>query len=114
MDDALRAELVGDGASAAWLLVQHADDDAAFQERVLELMHGVVERGDADRSELAYLTDRVRVAHGRPQVYGTQFGRNVPQPIEDPDQLDARRAAAGLEPFADYAARFETARRTSG
>ena len=44
------ASLVGeDGASAAWLLVQHADDDPAFQERALELMRGAVERGDAAR-----------------------------------------------------------------
>ena len=32
-----------------------------------------------------------------------EFG---PCPIEDPHQLDQRRAEAGLEPFADYEARM--------
>jgi hypothetical protein len=106
--------LVGDdGASAAWLLVQHVDDDPEFQDRALELMQAAVDAGDADAGELAYLTDRVRVAQGRTQVYGTQFGRTGPQPIEDPDRLDERRASVGLEPFADYAARLPTARRAS-
>lgn len=103
--------LVGDdGASAAWLLVQHADDDPSFQERTLELMRAAVEAGEADARDLAYLVDRVRVAHGKPQLYGTQFGRSGPQPIEDEEHLDERRAAVGLEPFADYAARFRIAR----
>lgn len=103
-----RALVGDDGASAAWLLVQHADDDPEFQDRALELMRIAVEAGDADAAELAYLTDRVRVAQDRPQVYGTQFGPTGPRPIEDPDELDERRAAVGLEPFADYAARFRT------
>jgi hypothetical protein len=55
----------------------------------------------------------VRVAQARPQVYGTQFARAGPQPIEDEEHLDERRAAVGLEPFADYAARFRAARRAS-
>jgi hypothetical protein len=108
-----RALVGDDGASAAWLLVQHADDDPQFQDRALELMQAAVDAGDADAGELAYLTDRVRVGQGLPQVYGTQFGRTGPQPIEDPGGLDERRASVGLEPFADYAARFPTARRAS-
>jgi hypothetical protein len=44
----------------------------------------------------------------RPQLYGTQFtmmdGQVAPQPIEDPGHLDERRAAVGLEPFAEYEA----------
>jgi hypothetical protein len=47
-----------------------------------------------------------------PQLYGTQFtvtgGEFGPHPIEDPQRLDERRAAAGLEPFADYEARMRT------
>lgn len=108
-----RSIVGADGASAVWLLVQHADDDPEFQERALELMQAAVDAGEADPQELAYLTDRVRVAQGKPQVYGTQFGRTGPQPIEDEAHLDERRAAVGLEPFADYAARFPTARRAS-
>jgi hypothetical protein len=52
----------------------------------------------------------VRVNADQPQLYGTQFtvteGELVPSPIEDRERLDERRAAAGLEPFADYEARM--------
>ncbi|MER6578550.1 DUF6624 domain-containing protein [Nonomuraea sp. NPDC001023] len=50
--------------------------------------------------------DRVRVGEGRPQVFGMQYhapdGVLRPQPIEDRDRLDERRAEVGLGPHADY------------
>ena len=50
------------------------------------------------------------VAEKRMQVYGTQFtaGRSgpEPQPIEDPEGVDERRAAVGLEPLAEYQEHF--------
>ncbi|WP_223189789.1 DUF6624 domain-containing protein [Nonomuraea terrae] len=97
-----------DGAQAAWALVQHADRDLDLQRRGLELMRQAVEKGDADRSELAYLVDRVRVAERKPQVYGTQWettpeGEWRPRTqIENEAQVDQRRADMGLEPLADY------------
>jgi hypothetical protein len=69
-----------------------------------------INQGEALPAHLAYLEDRVRVNAGQPQLYGTQFtvtdGHFGPRPIEDPQWLDERRAAAGLEPFADYEARM--------
>ncbi|MFJ2217808.1 DUF6624 domain-containing protein [Streptomyces sp. NPDC101062] len=101
--------LVGEqGANEAWLLTQHADLDPAFQRQALELLKAAVTAGDALPRHLAYLTDRVLVAAGEPQVYGTQYtddadGSNLRrQPVTDPDQLDERRAAVGLEPSAEY------------
>jgi hypothetical protein len=95
-----------DGAGAAWLLAQHADRDTELQRAFLEALRGAVAAGEASTANLAYLEDRVRVADGRPQLYGTQFtvtdGEFGPCPIEDPDRLDERRAAAGLDPFAVY------------
>jgi hypothetical protein len=98
--------LVGERASrAAWLLVQHADQDVGFQKRCLPILRAAVEAGQAEPAVLAYLTDRVRVAEDQPQVYGTQYqdkdGEFGPHPIEDPDHLDVRRAEVGLEPHAD-------------
>lgn len=103
--------LVGDdGASAAWLLAQHADRRPHLQRVFLERLRAAVAEGEAFERELAYLEDRQRVNAGRPQLYGTQFtvhGEEFgPQPIEDPGHLDERRAAVGLEPFADYEARM--------
>jgi hypothetical protein len=100
--------LVGEqGADEAWLLAQHADRAPGFQRQVLDLLQAAVEVGDAPPRHLAYLTDRVLVAAGEPQVYGTQYtddpaGNLRPHPVTDPDQLDARRAAVGLEPAAEY------------
>ncbi len=101
--------LVGsDGAFAAWVLVQHADLDLPLQERGLELMGRAVEAGDADPSDHAYLVDRVRVAKGEPQVYGTQWGSDAagnPEPrtpIEDASMVDVRRASVGLGTLDDY------------
>lgn len=104
--------LVGPSASqAAWLLVQHADLEPAFQEQALGFLEKAVKAHQADGQNLAYLTDRVRVAQHRPQVYGTQFvnrgGKWVAPPIEDPEHVDARRAAIGLEPLAVYQARLK-------
>lgn len=104
--------LVGtDGAFAAWLLAQHADADPAFQRQCLDLMTAAVEAGEATVRELAYLTDRVLLAEGGQQVYGTQVtfagGRVAPRDVRDPDRLDERRAAVGLEPFAEYARHFD-------
>jgi hypothetical protein len=89
----------------AWLLVQHADRDRAFQRECLVLM-SKEPANEVCRAHLAYLEDRLAVAEGRPQRYGTQFVEGGPAPIDDPDQLDARRAASGLSPFAEYAERM--------
>lgn len=101
-------DLVGEkAAQAAWLLAQHADRDREFQRRCLDALRDAVARGQATPQQLAYLVDRVRVGQDLPQVYGTQYrdtpdGGFGPHPVEDPEHLDERRAAAGLEPHAEY------------
>lgn len=106
------ASLVGtDGAHAAWLLVQHMDADPAFQRQCLGLLTAAAEDGEAASTDLAYLTDRVLLAEGGQQVYGTQVHRQGgawrPRNLGDPDGVDARRAAAGLGPLAGYLRRFD-------
>jgi hypothetical protein len=97
-----------DGAHAAWLLVQHADLDVEFQAQCLPLLEAAASSGQASPVDAAYLFDRVRVNRKQPQRYGTQFrqdanGQYEPQPIEDAEHVDERRAAIGLEPLAEYA-----------
>lgn len=99
--------LVGEeAANAAWLLVQHADADREFQNRCLGLIKTAFEKGDVTGQQVAYLTDRVLVAQGRKQIYGTQFrmvdGEMQPAPIEDETGVDARRKEVGLPPLAEY------------
>lgn len=92
---------VGEEAShAAWLLVQHADHDTGFQQACLELMKDLSPE-DVNKRNFAYLTDRVRVHSGLPQVYGTQFkevdDKFVPEEIEDAENLAQRRMEVGLD-----------------
>lgn len=86
------------GSEAAWLLVQHADHDRDFQKKCLQLLEEAVEKEQARPQQLAYLTDRVCVGEGIPQVYGTQIGC----PIADPEQVDERRLAVGLSTLSEY------------
>ena len=79
--------LVGtDGADAAWLLAQHADADPKFQRYCLDLM-AKLPKNEVSQTKLAYLTDRVLLAEGKKQLYGTQFisvdGKWKPRPLED-------------------------------
>jgi hypothetical protein len=101
-----------DGAHAAWLLAQHADPES--QKAFLDLLRAAVAAGEASARDLAYLDDRVRMRAGQPQLFGTQFVRDEQglraAPIEDPENLDQRRASVGLGPFADYEAQMRRAR----
>lgn len=95
-----------DGSQAAWLLVQHADSDLDFQKQCLVLITSSVEKGESLPEHMAYLTDRVLIAEGRKQVYGTQFhdvnGKQEPYPGESEADLDCRRNKVGLPPMVDY------------
>jgi hypothetical protein len=90
----------------SWLLVQHADAQPEFQEHCLELMRPLVERDEVSKSNYAYLTDRVLLARGKKQVYGTQMhtvnGELTARPMIDPENVDARRKEMGLVPMAEY------------
>ncbi len=97
-------------ASAAFLVVQHAPLEA--QVRYEPLLRSAVEAEEADPEGLAMLTDRIRVRQGLPQLYGSQT-RTDPEtgvrsfhPIEDEANVDARRAAVGMGPMAEYARRM--------
>jgi len=98
--------LVGvDGAQAAFLLAQHTPDHE-LQRWFLQHLRIAVQDGEAQAAELALLEDRVLMFQGRPQRYGSQFtlveGELHLYEVEDPDSLDERRAAVGLEPLAEY------------
>jgi hypothetical protein len=104
-----RALVGDDGAEAAWLVAQRAIDDVGLQRRCLELLDGAVDLGDADPVHRAFLEDRVRMNDGRAQRYGSQFvagddAELVVWHLDDPVQVDARRARLGLPPLAAHEA----------
>jgi hypothetical protein len=100
-------DLVGrDGADAAFLLVQHADD-LAFQKKMLPLVRRAYRAGELSAWNYALLLDRVLVREGKPQVYGMSLERwegkePVLYPIGDEANVDKRRAAIGLPPLSEY------------
>jgi hypothetical protein len=105
--------LVGsDGAHAAWRIAQHAIGEPDFQRLALRLLQAAAGGGEVPAWQPAMLEDRIRMFEGRPQLYGTQLepdaeGRPRPYPIEDPERLEERRRAVGLEPLAERLAQAE-------
>ena len=95
-----------EASSVAFLIVQHAELD--YQKKYLPLIKDAVAQKEARRSDLAMLEDRILTREGKKQVYGTQMRLNQTSqrmelyPIEDEESIDSRRAAAGLEPLAEY------------
>jgi hypothetical protein len=103
--------LVGEqAAKAAWLIAQHAISQPEFQRSCLKLLDEAARERTVPRWQPAMLEDRIRVFEDRPQLYGTQLkpdanGNMQPHAIEDPESVDERRRAVGLEPLADILAR---------
>jgi len=101
------AAMVGyDGVAALWLLLQHADKDPKHQRRWLAVMQTRADADELSREQLAMFTDRVLLANGQKQRYGSQAeeddGGLKVRPVEDPAHLNARRAAMDMIPEEDY------------
>ena len=104
------AETFGEeAADNAWLIVQHTRDLGLKWTVLQELEREIQKRGAGD-GDFALLWDRTRIWLGHKQRYGSQIfhgpdGMFMP-PIEEPEAVDERRARLGMEPLADYLARF--------
>jgi hypothetical protein len=103
----LGADIVGGkGNSTLFLVIQHADQKT--QEQYLPMMREAVAKGNAAASSLALLEDRVALGQGKKQIYGSQIGmfresgESYVLPLEDPDNVDKRRAEVGLGKLQDY------------
>lgn len=90
---------------AAWLMVQHADGAPGYQAYIAAVLEVKARTGDTDPRNYAYLRDRIAVRSGRSQPFGTQMecvnGKWLMPEVEDPEDLDARRAAYGLSPLGE-------------
>jgi hypothetical protein len=108
----LGEDVVGQqGNSALFLVIQHAD--LKTQQKYLPMMREAVKTGRANASSLALLEDRVALRQGKMQIYGSQVGTDNSTglhyvfPMEDPDNVDKRRAEVGLEPLAEYVSEWD-------
>ncbi len=99
-------DLVGEETSDKYfLLVQHSDFDPDFQLKVLKSMKKQVLKHNASGQGFAYLTDRVEINNGRPQIYGTQIimsGNTTIKPCIDTAHLNERRLSVGLSTIEEY------------
>jgi uncharacterized repeat protein (TIGR01451 family) len=101
------AQVGENGVHWTWLLVQHADADPGFQMSVQPIFAQRQAAGELPADDLAKLTDRVLLAGGKPQRFGTQFdwfsGKFQPKGSVNLADIDANRQAIGLMPLVDYA-----------
>lgn len=98
-------EVGSQGSQTIFLVIQHADLE--IQQKYLPVMREAVKNRKAQPSALALLEDRVALRLGKRQVYGSQIGMDKDgkafvSPLEDPDNVDKRRAEVGLGPLANY------------
>lgn len=97
-----RKEVGEDASRAAWLLVQHADANPAFQLTALRLMTPLAARGEIEKQQFAMLTDRVQLKLTGKQRYGTQWTCRMslrePRPLEGSyPATDKLRSKVGLD-----------------
>lgn len=93
--------MVGEqGSHNFWLLVQHMDKDSKLQKKAFKLLKKAVSNEEASSEDLAYLKDRILIADGKKQLYGTQFiiKNNTLEmsPTIDIEKLNERRKMMGL------------------
>jgi len=85
----------------AWQLVRRFEQDLPLQKTVALHLERAIAGGEAPGAEFARLQDRIAVAEGQPQRYGTQLHqvnacRWVFRPMDDRAQVEARRRQIGL------------------
>lgn len=95
----------------AFLIVQHSNDQA-FQAQTLKVFEPMALEERISGQQYALLYDRVTLAEGGKQRYGTQYdckdGVWTSHALEEPDTVDERRAAFDMVPLAEYLAQAET------
>ncbi|MBL7912633.1 MAG: hypothetical protein JNJ41_16345 [Bacteroidia bacterium] len=101
----------GRGSSTLFLVIQHSDQK--IQEKYLPMMREAVKNRKAASKDLALLEDRVAIGQNKKQIYGSQLGRDDETgilyvlPLEDPDNVDKRRAEVFLPPMAEYISNWQ-------
>jgi hypothetical protein len=97
-----------DGSTAAFLIIQHSNIE--LWRRFVPVLETLAAKGEVRGAEFALMYDRLALHEHRPQRYGSQMtckaGKYVPDTLEDPEQIDQRRATLGMIPYKDYLAMF--------
>ncbi|KXX71582.1 DUF6624 domain-containing protein [Flammeovirga sp. SJP92] len=103
-------EVGKNGVNTLWLIIQHADP--LYRSKYYPLFVKAVERGDLQPGKIAVMEDRMHQDSGEPQEYGSQiiYNENTGQmevyTLQDPKNVNKRRARVGLEPMEVYVKQF--------
>lgn len=104
-----RSQVGEKAARSAWLLVQHADADPAFQIKALRMIEPLTANDDASPKNYAYLYDRIMLKVVGKQRYGTQLTcrKSVLEamPLESEADVDSLRIKVGLPKLSDTISR---------
>ncbi len=102
------AQVGEQGVKDAWLLVHHADRAPKFQQSLVPVLDERRVAGELGGSEMARFVDRLLVAQGKPQRFGTQssdkwagnhFGFASAEVLRN---IEDNRRQFDLMPLADY------------
>ncbi|HEY0379154.1 MAG TPA: DUF6624 domain-containing protein [Pyrinomonadaceae bacterium] len=99
--------MVGKEAStSAFLIAQHGD--LAYRKKYFPLLKAAVAKGEARPDSAAMMEDGILMKEGKKQIYGTALQTDDVTkglqlwPIENEEEVDARRASVGLPPMAEF------------
>jgi hypothetical protein len=104
-----RSRYGAEAPDAASLIIQHANPE--LWRRFAPVLEPLAQSGEIHGAMYALMYDRLALAEGRPQRYGSQMvcleGRFVVAPLEDRERVDERRRVLGMGPLAQYEAQFQ-------
>ena len=94
-------KLIGEkGTTTLFLVIQHADHN--IQAKYLPMIDKAMKDNNLPKRQFAMFYDRLILSRGEKQLYGTQLAMSkdieLPYvlPLEDPENVDQRRAEMGL------------------
>jgi hypothetical protein len=96
-----KKNIVGDTALwAIFMVIQHSQKNK-IREQFLEPFIQLAKDNEIEKSDVAYLHDRILVDRKEKQIYGTQYfyandGKKILFPLKNRDKIDSLRASVGL------------------
>jgi len=110
----LGADDIGEkGNKTLFLVIQHADTET--QIKYLPLFREAVKIGNGKAEHLALMEDRILIAQGKKQIYGSQLMTDpnsneiVLFPMINPEKVNERRKSIGLNSIEEYLKDFDIA-----
>ncbi len=97
-------------------MIQHSIGQPDFMRKCVDLLQNAVNENKADPKNLAYLTDRIAVFEGKPQLFATQFdwidwnenGELSPHTFDDLAKVNQRRKSIGLNTLEEQTTNIRT------